>query len=119
MLGRSGCYRHGVFHTLSQASLLHMQPEELSPATVRSALTAVIRSQNIRETFDRKGWFTLGFCGHQPSVAKTGSADLCTFVFLLLGLPADGPFRATPAETWLSQQAWGGEDIIRDAAIGD
>ena len=119
MLGRSGCYRHGVFHTLSQSSLLHMMPEELSPATVRSALTAVIRSQNIRETFDRKGWLMLGFCGHQPSVAKTGSADLCTFVFLPLGLPADGPFRATPAERWLSQQAWGGEDIIRDAAISD
>ena len=55
MLGRSSGYRYGAFHALSQAALLHLLPEELSPAAVRSALTAVIRRQTVPETFDRDG----------------------------------------------------------------
>ena len=123
MLGRSSGYRYGAFHALSQAALLHLLPEELSPAAVRSALTAVIRRQTVPETFDRDGWLTLGFCGHQPQVAEsyvsTGSAYLCTFVFLPLGLPADDPFWSAPAEAWSSQRVWGGEPVMRDAAIND
>ena len=123
MLGRSSGYRYGAFHALSQAAWLGLLPEGLSPAAVRSALTAVIRRQTVPETFDDEGWLTLGFCGHQPRVAEnyvsTGSAYLCTFVFLPLGLPADDEFWSAPAEAWTSQRVWGGEDVMRDAAIGD
>ena len=95
----------------------------MKPAQVRSALTAVIRRQTVPDTFDGRGWLTLGFCGHQPQVAEgylsTGSAYLCTFVFLPLGLPAGDEFWSAPAEPWTSQRVWGGEPVMRDSAIGD
>lgn len=53
------------------------------------------------------------------SYVSTGSAYLCTFVFLPLGLPADDPFWSAPAEAWSSQRVWGGEPVMRDAAIND
>lgn len=43
IIGRSICYRFGAFQHLSQAALEHMLPDELSPAQVRCALTAVIQ----------------------------------------------------------------------------
>jgi hypothetical protein len=43
-------------------------------------------------TFDANGWLTVGFSGHQPSVAEpyisTGSTSLCSVGLLPLGLPA-------------------------------
>lgn len=123
MLGRSSGYRYGAFHALAQASLLGLLPDGVKPAQVRAALTAVIRRQTVPDTFDGRGWLTLGFCGHQPQVAEsyvsTGSAYLCTFVFLPLGLPADDEFWSAPAGPWTSQRVWGGEPVMRDSAIGD
>ncbi|MBR7096635.1 MAG: DUF2264 domain-containing protein, partial [Alistipes sp.] len=93
MLGRSCGYRYGAFQALAHTSLLGTLPKGVSPAQVRSALTAVIKRQTVKSMFDAEGWLTLGFCGHQPDVAEnyvsTGSAYLCCFVFLPLGLPAD------------------------------
>lgn len=123
MLGRSSGYRYGAFHALAQASLLGLLPEAVEPSQVRAALTAVIRRQTVPATFDEHGWLTLGFCGHQPQVAEsyvsTGSAYLCTFVFLPLGLPADHEFWSVPPQAWTSQRVWNGLPVMRDAAIGD
>lgn len=74
-------------------------------------------------TFDEKGWLTLGFCGHQPEIAdsyvSTGSAYLCTFVFLPLGLaPTDEFWTSKPAE-WSSARIWKGQrDFKKDYGVG-
>ena len=121
MLGRSCGYRYGAFQALAHTSLLGALPKGVSPAQVRSALTAVIKRQTVKSMFDAEGWLTLGFCGHQPDVAEnyvsTGSAYLCCFVFLPLGLPADAEFWSGKDEKWSSQRVWAGEAVMRDAAI--
>ncbi len=121
MLGRSCGYRYGAFQALAHTSLLGTLPKGVSPAQVRSALTAVIKRQTVKSMFDAEGWLTLGFCGHQPDVAEnyvsTGSAYLCCFVFLPLGLPADAEFWSNKDEKWSSQRVWSGEAVMRDAAI--
>lgn len=121
MLGRSCGYRYGAFQALAHTSLLGTLPKGVSPAQVRSALTAVIKRQTVKAMFDAEGWLTLGFCGHQPDVAEnyvsTGSAYLCCFVFLPLGLPADAEFWSGKDEKWSSQRVWAGEAVMRDAAI--
>ena len=121
MLGRSCGYRYGAFQALAHTSLLGTLPKGISPAQVRSALTAVIKRQTVKSMFDAEGWLTLGFCGHQPDVAEnyvsTGSAYLCCFVFLPLGLPADAEFWSGKDEKWSSQRVWAGEAVMRDAAI--
>ena len=121
ILGRSCGYRYGAFQALAHTSLLGTLPKGVSPAQVRSALTAVIKRQTVKSMFDAEGWLTLGFCGHQPDVAEnyvsTGSAYLCCFVFLPLGLPADAEFWSGKDEKWSSQRVWAGEAVMRDAAI--
>ena len=123
MLGRSCGYRYGAFQALAHSSLLGTLPKGVSPAQVRSALTAVIKRQTVKTMFDSEGWLTLGFRGHQPDVAEnyvsTGSAYLCCFVFLPLGLPADAEFWSGKDEKWSSQRVWSGERVMRDAAIKD
>jgi hypothetical protein len=70
-IGRSIAYRFGAFHLLAQAALHRLLPEEVKPAQVRGALTAVIkRSMSPAETFDPDGWLRIGFCGHQPGVGE-------------------------------------------------
>ncbi len=121
ILGRSSGYRFGSFQVLSQVSLMQLLPNDINPAQVRCALTSVMKRQLADETFDKDGWLTLGWCGHQPGIAdnyvSTGSAYLCTFIYLPLGLPADNPFWSAPAAQWSSQKAWSGQPIKADHAI--
>ena len=121
-IGRSLAYRFGAFQSLAQAALLHILPEEVTPGQVRAALTAVIRRQmEAPGTFDKNGWLTVGFCGHQPGIGETyictGSLYLCAAGLLPLGLPPSDPFWADPPAMWTSQKAWGGMDIPTDHAL--
>ncbi|MBC8035221.1 MAG: DUF2264 domain-containing protein [Chitinophagaceae bacterium] len=120
--GRSLAYRFGAFHSLAQISLMRQLPAEIKPAQVRGALSAVIsRMVEARGTFDRNGWLTIGFAGHQPSVAEnyisTGSLYLCSVGMLPLGLPPSDPFWANPPAEWTSVKAWKGIDFLPDHAI--
>ena len=122
--GRSITYRFGSFHALSDAALLHLLPNEVSPAQVRCALTAVIQRQLSQpRTFDKDGWLRIGYAGSQIHMAEeyinTGSIYLCMAVFLPLGLPADDAFWANPATDWTSLKAWNGVDVGADHAIWD
>ena len=97
-------------------------PDNISPAQVRSALTAVIRRMiEASGTFDDRGWLTVGFCGHQPSVGEryisTGSAYLCSAALLPLGLPASDPFWSSPAQPWTGKKIWNGENVPIDHAL--
>jgi hypothetical protein len=122
-IGRSLAYRFGAFHLLAAMALRKQLPETINPEQVRCGLTAVIRRMiEAPGTFDDQGWLTVGFCGHQPSIAEsyisTGSLYLCVAGLLPLGLPASDPFWSGPAQRWTSQKIWGGEDVPADHALG-
>jgi hypothetical protein len=122
VIGRSITYRFGAFHALADAALLHLVPDSIDPAQVRSALTAVIRRQlAVPGTFDEDGWLKVGFAGSQLRMSEdyinTGSLYLCMAVFLPLGLPADDPFWSRPPADWTSRKAWNGVDVGADHAL--
>ena len=123
VIGRSIAYRFGAFHVLSQAALLDLLPSTVSPAQVRCALTAVIkRHMSVKGNFDKNGWLTLGFAGHQPEIAEryisTGSLYLCTVVFTALGLSPEHPFWNSQYEEWTGKKIWSGNQNVKlDKAI--
>jgi hypothetical protein len=123
-IGRSLSYRYGAFQHLAEMALRHQLPEGVHPAQVRCALTAVLsRMNSAKGTYDDKGWLTIGFAGHQPSIGEayisTGSLYLCSGAWLPLGLPATDDFWSAPAEMWTQQKAWSGVDIKTDHAISE
>jgi hypothetical protein len=123
-VGRSVTYRFGALHALAQISLMHELPEEVQPAQVRCAMTAVIRKMiEAPGTFDENGWLTIGFCGHQSSLAEsyisTGSLYLCATVLLPLGLPPADAFWSAPPRPWTSQRIWSGNSLGPDHAISE
>ena len=123
-IGRSLCYRFGALQLLADIALRRQLPKEIHPAQVRSAITAVMRRMvEAPGTFDERGWLTVGFYGHQPSIAEsyisTGSCYLCSVAWLPLGLPASDPFWSDPAMPWTSKKIWSGEQVNADHSIQD
>jgi hypothetical protein len=122
-VGRSIAYRFGAFHLLAQVALKHRLPQEVSPAQVRGALTAVIRRTiSAPGTFDRDGWLQIGFCGHQPDIGEryisTGSLYLCAVGLLPLGLPSHDEFWSASPQPWTAVRAWSGQAFPIDHALG-
>ncbi len=120
--GRSIAYRCGAFQHLAQMALQKQLPPSLPPAQVRSALTAVIKkTMDAANTFDNKGWLTIGLSGHQPGVGETyistGSLYLCTTAFLPLGLPLTDEFWSADPIEWTSVKAFSGKAFPIDKAI--
>jgi len=120
--GRSIAYRCGAFQHLAQMALQKQLPPSLAPAQVRSALTAVIKkTMDAPNTFDNKGWLTIGLSGHQPGVGETyistGSLYLCTTAFLPLGLPSTDEFWSADPTEWTSVNAFSGKPFPIDKAI--
>ena len=120
--GRSIAYRCGAFQHLAQMALQKQLPPSLPPAQVRSALTSVIkRTVDAANTFDDKGWLTIGLSGHQPGVGETyistGSLYLCTTAFLPLGLPPTDEFWSADPMEWTSVKAFSGKAFPIDKAI--
>lgn len=124
-IGRSLAYRFGALQSLAQMALMHqlpMEPEAVTPAQVRCALTAVIhRMIEAPNTFDAQGWLTIGFCGHQRNLGETyistGSAYLCAAGLLPLGLPPADPFWADLPADWTAKKIWNGYDALADHAL--
>lgn len=122
VLGRSICYRAGVFHHLAAMSLRKALPETLKPAQLRGALSAVIqRTFEAPTTFNAGGWLNLGLYGTQPGLAdsyiNTGSLYLCATIFLPLGLPDTDEFWTGAAVPWTSLKIWSGMDAPGDHAL--
>jgi len=71
--------------------------------------------------FDQEGWLTLGFAGHQPTIAdsysNSGSMYLTTLGFLPLGLPASDPFWSDTDAEWTQKKAWSGKPFKKDGAV--
>ncbi|GBG07006.1 hypothetical protein PAT3040_01554 [Paenibacillus agaridevorans] len=121
-IGRSLPYRCGAFHSLAQSALRGELPEELSPESVRCALTAVLRrTLDAPGTFTPEGWLKIGLAGHQREIGEsyisTGSLYLCAVAFLPLGLPASHPFWSGPDAPWTSKTVWSGGEIPIDTAL--
>ncbi|MFD2614402.1 DUF2264 domain-containing protein [Paenibacillus gansuensis] len=121
-VGRSLAYRFGAFQHLAQMALHRQLPAEVSPASVRCALSAVIqRIMKAPDMFDSKGFLNIGLYGEQPELGEgyitTGSLYLCTTVFLPLGLPADDPFWSSPDEDWTNKRVWSGGKVPIDQAL--
>jgi hypothetical protein len=120
--GRSLAYRFGAFQLLAQIAFMKALPAEISPAQVRSALTAVIRKCiEAPDTFDKQGWLRIGLYGNQPGIGEgyisTGSLYLCTAGMLPLGLKSEDEFWTSPAADWTARKVWKGEDIQTDKAL--
>ena len=99
-------------------------PKNIKPAQVRCALTQAMKRQLVEGTFNKEGWLTLGFCGHQPRLAEkyvsTGSLYMCTLVFLPLGLDATDDFWSGKPEKWTSLKIWNGDTTVGvDHALRD
>ena len=121
-IGRSVTYRVGAFQPLGQLALIDALPEDISPAQVRCALTAVMK--RIFEqpgVFTADNWLQLGFAGHQPEIAdyysNSGSMYLTSLGFLPLGLPATHPFWTDPFADWTQRKAWSGQPFKNDHAV--
>jgi hypothetical protein len=116
--GRSIIYRGAAFHHLADMAWRKVLPNSLSPAGVRSALTAVINKTLESPTTYQNGWLTIGLYGSQLNVSdpynNQGSMYLCTAIFLPLGLPETDPFWASPPAKWSAQKIWSGEDFPND-----
>jgi hypothetical protein len=124
VVGRSMTYRNAVFQPLAQLALQERLPDELAPAQVRCALTAVMKNIfGTPGTFDKQDWLQLGFCGHQPEIAdiytSTGSLYLCTTGFLALGLPPAHPFWTAAPQEWTAQKVWKGKPVGKDHAMDE
>jgi hypothetical protein len=122
VVGRSLAYRCGAFQALAQAALSRQLPSSVSPAQVRSAMTAMIRrTMDASGTFDNNGWLTIGLAGHQPGVGEnyisTGSLYLCTTAFLPLGLPEQDEFWKGEQAEWTSVLAFSGKNFPIDKAL--
>jgi hypothetical protein len=123
-VGRSLAYRFGAFHLLAEMALRRALPAPVAPSQVRSALTAVMQKMlSAPGVFDDKGWLTIGFYGHQPSIAEpyisTGSCYLCSAAWLPLGLHSSDAFWSDPAKPWTSKRILAGEPVPADHAMND
>ncbi len=122
VIGRSSAYRFGAFQTLALMALMEKLPKGLDPASVRAALTAVVRKTiGARGTFDEAGWLRPGAVGYQPSIQDSyispGSLYLCSVGLIQLGLPPDNPFWTGRDLPWTQKRIWSGIDVPADHAI--
>ncbi|GAB3754194.1 DUF2264 domain-containing protein [Spirosoma pomorum] len=119
--GRSIVYRGAVFQHLADMAWRKTLPEQLTPAQVRCALTAVIKRTLESPSTYQNGWLTIGLHGSQPDLAdfynNQGSLYIATNIFLPLGLPATDPFWADAPAKWSSQKIWGGDDFPHDHSV--
>ena len=122
VVGRSIVYRFGIFHALSQISLMRKLSEKLPEAQVRCALTAVLHRQFATpDNFDKDGWLKIGLSGSQINMSEsyinTGSLYMCATIFLALGLPAEDSFWTETYMEWTNMKAWKGIDVGADKAL--
>ena len=122
VVGRSSTYRVGAFWPLAKLSLENALPEDIKPAQVRSALTAVMKNVFVPATFAKGGWLNLGLVGDQQAAisdvySNTGSMYITSMAFVPLGLPASHEFWSGPSTEWTQKKAWSGRPFKKDYAV--
>lgn len=111
--GRSITYRMAAFQTLALSAWKYGLPNNLTYGGVRNALTKVLNNMfKVKGNFNRGGFLSLGFVGHQPYIAdrysNNGSTYIIALIFLVLGLPSNHKFWNEPLKPWTSIKAWNG-----------
>jgi hypothetical protein len=121
-LGRSATYRTGAFQVLAFLAWRKELPASLPEGQVRAALQSVHQATWAHPSnFSAKGFLTLGFTGHQPSIAdvysNSGSMYIATESFLALGLPENDSYWTSPAQEWTQQKAYSQKPFPRDGYV--
>ncbi|PZU07984.1 DUF2264 domain-containing protein [Sphingomonas sp.] len=118
-IGRSLTYRTAVFQPIGLLAWRQWLPEALPAGQARAATVAAQRAVFSHPTnFDEQGYLTIGFAGHQPTLAdwysNAGSMYLASLSLLALGLPASDPYWTVPPQPWTSKRAFAGEHFAKD-----
>jgi hypothetical protein len=118
-IGRSLTYRTAVFQPLGLLAWRQWLPEALPLGQARAATVAAQRAVfSNPSNFDAQGYLTIGFCGHQPSLAdwysNAGSMYLASLSLLALGLPASDPYWTAAPQPWTSKRAFAGAQFAKD-----
>jgi hypothetical protein len=118
-IGRSLTYRTAAFQPLGLLAWRGKLPQSLPDGQVRAATLAAQRAifRN-PSNFDDKGYLTIGFAGHQPSLgdsySNAGSMYLVSESLIALGLPADHRYWTAEALPWTTRKAFAGEVFPKD-----
>ena len=118
-IGRSVTYRTAAFQPLAFLALHKLLPASLPEGQVRAALESVHRAiWTPPGNFGRKGFLTIGFAGHMPSLgdwySNNGSMYIAAESFLTLGLPASDSYWNTPARDWTQKKAFSQQPFPKD-----
>lgn len=118
-IGRSLTYRTAVFQPLGLLAWRKRLPKTLPEGQIRAATLAAQRAVfRFPSNFDAKGFLTIGFTGHQPTLAdwysNAGSMYLAAESLVALGLAADDSYWSAPAQPWTSKRAFAGEPFPKD-----
>ena len=126
-MGRSICYRGGVFYLLSkliQEGVICDEQKEnihMSPAEIRTSLMSVLNRFMSSDIFDENGWLVPGMVKLQPSLSEeyvnTGSLYMFMAMFVCTGRPEDDLFWQEDKTLHKSSLIWQGNDIIADTSL--
>ena len=118
-IGRSLTYRTAAFQPLGLLAWRKRLPQSLPEGQVRAATLAAQRAIfRFPSNFDDKGFLTLGFTGHQATLAdwysNAGSMYIVAESLIALGLPATDSYWTSPALPWTSKKAFSGQEFPKD-----
>lgn len=121
-IGRSLTYRTAAFQPLALLAWRKALPANLPEGQVRAAMTAVHKAIfSDPGNFTRKGFLTIGFVGHQPTLgdrySNNGSMYITSESFLALGLPAYDSYWTAPALDWTQKKAFSSQAFLKDYAV--
>ena len=121
-VGRSLTYRTAVHQPLAYLAWKKLLHAKLPEGQVRAATLATQRRIfTDPSNFDAKGFLTIGFARHQPSLgdvySNAGSMYIAAESLLALGLPASDSYWQADAQPWTMRKAYGGADFPKDYYI--
>jgi hypothetical protein len=118
-IGRSLTYRTAAHQVLGVLAWRKQLPASLPEGQVRAATVAAQRRMFADATnFDARGFLTLGFSRHQPSLANVysnaGSMYIASESLLALGRAADDTYWTCEPAPWTSRLAYSGGEFPPD-----
>ncbi|NYE61780.1 hypothetical protein FHW58_002987 [Duganella sp. 1224] len=121
-IGRSLTYRTAAFQPLALLALRKQLPQSLPEGQIRAALQAVHQAVwSAPSNFDKQGYLTIGFVGHQPELgdwySNNGSMYIASASLLPLGLPPSDSYWTAPAQDWTQKKAFAGARFPKDYPV--
>ena len=127
LIGRSLCYRGGVFHILSKMAVLDSYDNtikediNLTKKAVRTSLTSVLNRIMSGDIFDKTGWLKIGVVKEQANLAEkyinTGSLYMFMAMFMITAIDAENVFWQGEKVYDYSSRLWNGENLDYDEAL--